>query len=49
MRKRSGSNKVLSVAKAKRQRLFYLCESVATATTKRPAGTEINPTLSYRK
>ncbi|QQP13491.1 hypothetical protein FJQ98_05350 [Lysinibacillus agricola] len=45
-------------AKAKRQQqLFYLCESVATATTnvfcseskaaatKRPAGTEINPTL----
>ncbi|MFJ8460454.1 hypothetical protein ACIQ57_15145 [Lysinibacillus xylanilyticus] len=25
--------------------LFYLCESATTATTKRPAGTEINPTL----
>ncbi|QQP12783.1 hypothetical protein FJQ98_01420 [Lysinibacillus agricola] len=25
--------------------MFYLCESEATATTKRPAGTEINPTL----
>ncbi|WP_375199743.1 hypothetical protein [Bacillus sp. RS11] len=23
--------------------LFYLCESATTATTKRPAGTEINP------
>ncbi|MDM5248964.1 hypothetical protein [Lysinibacillus sp. G4S2] len=42
-------------AKTKRQQLFFLCESVATATTnvfcseskasatKRPAGTEINP------
>ncbi|WP_158002980.1 hypothetical protein [Lysinibacillus sp. FJAT-14222] len=31
-------------AKAKRQRqMFYLCESEATATTKRLAGTEINP------
>ncbi|MFB7156480.1 hypothetical protein [Lysinibacillus sp. NPDC056232] len=48
----------LLCAKAKRQRqMFYLCESVATATTnvfcseskatatKRPVGTEINPTL----
>ncbi|KOS64584.1 hypothetical protein AN161_01875 [Lysinibacillus sp. FJAT-14222] len=25
--------------------MFYLCESEATATTKRSAGTEINPTL----
>ncbi|MGY3185728.1 hypothetical protein [Lysinibacillus sp. TE18511] len=25
--------------------LFYLCESATTATTKRPGGTEINPTL----
>ncbi|MGE7132414.1 hypothetical protein [Lysinibacillus xylanilyticus] len=36
---------MFSVAKAKRQlQMFYLCESEATA-TKRPAGTEINPTL----
>ncbi|MGE7672468.1 hypothetical protein ACQKMV_02635 [Lysinibacillus sp. NPDC094403] len=36
---------VLSVTKAKRQlQMFYLCESEATA-TKRPAGTEISPTL----
>ncbi|MGE7691888.1 hypothetical protein ACQKMI_22145 [Lysinibacillus sp. NPDC097214] len=47
----------LLCAKAKRQQLFYLCESVATATTNvfcseskaaatnRPAGTEIDPTL----
>ncbi|MEY9971861.1 hypothetical protein ABH966_002234 [Lysinibacillus sp. RC46] len=35
----------LLCAKAKRQRqMFYLCESEASA-TKRPAGTEINPTL----
>ncbi|MDM5250956.1 hypothetical protein [Lysinibacillus sp. G4S2] len=33
-------------AKAKRQQHgFYLCESEATATTKRPAGAEINHTL----
>jgi len=32
-------------AKAKRQQMFYLCESVATATTKRPAGTEITPSF----
>ncbi|MFB7158963.1 hypothetical protein [Lysinibacillus sp. NPDC056232] len=44
MRKRSVSNCFIC-AKAKRQQLFYLCESVATATTKRPAGTEINHTL----
>jgi hypothetical protein len=25
--------------------MFYLCESEATATTRRPAGTEINPVL----
>ncbi|MGA3674721.1 hypothetical protein ACPCXF_06565 [Lysinibacillus agricola] len=25
--------------------MFYLCESATTATTKRPAGTEINPML----
>ncbi|MEX3745570.1 hypothetical protein AB1300_10530 [Lysinibacillus xylanilyticus] len=25
--------------------MFYLCESATTATTKRPAGTEINHTL----
>ncbi|MFJ5563070.1 hypothetical protein [Lysinibacillus xylanilyticus] len=30
---------LLLCAKAKRQRMFYLCESVATATTKRPVGT----------
>jgi len=37
---------MFSVAKAKRQlQMFYLCESEATATTKRPAGTEINLTL----
>jgi len=35
-------------AKAKRQQLFYLCESEATATTKRPAGTEINPLFCRR-
>ncbi|MFB7156928.1 hypothetical protein [Lysinibacillus sp. NPDC056232] len=35
----------LLCAKAKRQQLFYLCESVATATTKRPVGTAINHTL----
>ncbi|MFB7157103.1 hypothetical protein [Lysinibacillus sp. NPDC056232] len=46
VRKRSVSNKYFICAKAKRQQqIFYLCESVATATTKRPAGTEINPTL----
>jgi len=28
---------------------FALCESEATATTKRPAGSEINPTIRYRK
>ncbi len=28
---------------AKRQQMFYLCESVATATRKRLAGTEISP------
>ncbi|MCL1700034.1 hypothetical protein [Lysinibacillus sp. Bpr_S20] len=45
VRKRSDSNNVLSVAKAKRQlQMFYLCESEAPA-TKRPVGTEINPTL----
>ncbi|MFE3576685.1 hypothetical protein, partial [Lysinibacillus sp. NPDC059133] len=44
----------------RQQQLFYLCESVATATTnvfcseskaaatKRPAGTEINPSLCRR-
>ncbi|MFB7159212.1 hypothetical protein [Lysinibacillus sp. NPDC056232] len=37
----------LLCAKAKRQQLFYLCESVATATTKRPVGTEINPRYGY--
>ncbi|KMY28200.1 hypothetical protein ACZ11_23475 [Lysinibacillus xylanilyticus] len=37
---------MFSVAKAKRQlQMFYLCESVATATTKRPVGTEINHTF----
>ncbi|KOP69693.1 hypothetical protein AMS59_22485 [Lysinibacillus sp. FJAT-14745] len=36
---------MFSVAKAKRQQLFYLCESGATATTKRPVGTEINHTF----
>ncbi|MGA3600078.1 hypothetical protein [Lysinibacillus agricola] len=36
MRKRSAN-----VASA----MFYLCESATTATTKRPVGTEINPTL----
>ncbi|MGE7951714.1 hypothetical protein [Lysinibacillus xylanilyticus] len=35
----------LLCAKAKRQQMFYLCESEAAATTKRPAGTEINHTL----
>ncbi|MFB7159448.1 hypothetical protein [Lysinibacillus sp. NPDC056232] len=46
MRKRSDSNNCFICAKAKRQQqMFYLCESVATATTKRPVGTEINPTL----
>ncbi|WP_285396776.1 hypothetical protein [Lysinibacillus sp. fls2-241-R2A-57] len=36
----------LLCAKAKRQQHgFCLCESVATATTKRPVGTEINHTL----
>ncbi|MFB7157661.1 hypothetical protein [Lysinibacillus sp. NPDC056232] len=35
----------LLCAKAKRQQLFYLCESEATATTKHPAGTEINHKL----
>ncbi|WP_374965616.1 hypothetical protein [Lysinibacillus sp. RS5] len=45
MRKRSDSNNVLSVAKAKRQlQMFYLCESEASA-TKRPARTEINSSL----
>ncbi|KOP69441.1 hypothetical protein AMS59_23120 [Lysinibacillus sp. FJAT-14745] len=35
----------LLCAKAKRQQqMFYLCESEASA-TKRPAATEINPTL----
>ncbi|WP_285396779.1 hypothetical protein [Lysinibacillus sp. fls2-241-R2A-57] len=35
----------LLCAKAKRQRqMFYLCESVASA-TKRPVGTEINHTF----
>ncbi|MCL1694958.1 MULTISPECIES: hypothetical protein [unclassified Lysinibacillus] len=46
MRKRSGSNKCFICAKAKRQQqMFYLCESEAAATTKRPAGTEINPSF----
>ncbi|MFB7156632.1 hypothetical protein [Lysinibacillus sp. NPDC056232] len=46
MRKRSDSNKYFICAKAKRQQqLFSLCESVATATTKRPVRTEINHTL----
>jgi hypothetical protein len=46
-RKRSGSDKCFICAKAKRQRqMFYLRESEAAA-TKRPAGTEINPTLRY--
>ncbi|MFJ5562158.1 hypothetical protein [Lysinibacillus xylanilyticus] len=45
VRKRSDSNKCFICAKAKRQQqMFYLCESEATATTKRPAGTEINHT-----
>ncbi|MEB2301200.1 hypothetical protein LAV72_16405 [Lysinibacillus xylanilyticus] len=46
MRKHSDSNKCFICAKVKRQQqMFYLCESVATA-TKRPTGTEINqPTL----
>ncbi|MGY3185707.1 hypothetical protein [Lysinibacillus sp. TE18511] len=35
----------LLCAKAKRQQMFYLCESVATATTKRSVGTEINHML----
>ncbi|MFB7158659.1 hypothetical protein [Lysinibacillus sp. NPDC056232] len=35
----------LLCAKAKRQQLFYLCESIATATTKHPVATEINHTL----
>jgi hypothetical protein len=36
----------LLCAKAKRQQMFYLCESEATATTtKRLVGTEINHTL----
>ncbi|WP_285395313.1 hypothetical protein [Lysinibacillus sp. fls2-241-R2A-57] len=40
------SNTVFVCAKAKRQQHgFYLCESEATATTKRPAGAEINHTL----
>jgi hypothetical protein len=44
-RKRSASDKRFICAKAKRQRqMFYLCESEASA-TKRPAETEINPTL----
>ncbi|MGE7927905.1 hypothetical protein [Lysinibacillus xylanilyticus] len=34
----------LLCAKAKRQKMFCLCESEATA-TKRPAGTEINPSF----
>jgi len=34
-----------SVVLTKRQQMFYLCESEAAATTKRPAGTEINLTL----
>ncbi|MGE7942008.1 hypothetical protein ACQKNB_07965 [Lysinibacillus xylanilyticus] len=46
MRKRSDSNKCFICAKAKRQRqMFYLCESEATATTKRSVGTEINPSF----
>ncbi|WP_185903567.1 hypothetical protein, partial [Lysinibacillus sphaericus] len=69
VRKRSGSNKCLFCAKAKRQQqmfsvakakrqlqMFILCESEAAATnvfcseseaaaTKRPVGTEIDPTL----
>jgi len=45
VRKRSVSDKCFICAKAKRQQqMFYLCESEATA-TKRPAGTEINPTF----
>jgi hypothetical protein len=45
VRKRSGSNKCFSCAKAKRQQqMFYLCESEASA-SKRPVGTEINHTL----
>jgi|GEM_PF-3688458 len=36
---------MFSVAKAKRQQMFYLCESVATATTKRSVGMEISRTL----
>ncbi|MGY3185496.1 hypothetical protein [Lysinibacillus sp. TE18511] len=47
-RKRSVSGKCFICAKAKRQQMFYLCESVATATTKRPVGTEINPSLCRR-
>ncbi|WP_139114463.1 MULTISPECIES: hypothetical protein [Lysinibacillus] len=42
------NNKCFICAKAKRQQqMFYLCESEATATTKRPVGTEINHTLWY--
>ncbi|MCL1702007.1 hypothetical protein MWJ95_16465 [Lysinibacillus sp. Bpr_S20] len=37
---------MFSVAKAKRQlQMFYLCESEAAATTKRPVETEINPSF----
>ncbi|MBG9452961.1 hypothetical protein ABE61_02405 [Lysinibacillus sphaericus] len=32
-----------SVVLTKRQQMFYLCESEAAATTKRPVGTEITP------
>ncbi|MGA3677068.1 hypothetical protein ACPCXF_18520 [Lysinibacillus agricola] len=28
--------------------MFYLCESATTATTKRPVGTEINPSFCRR-
>jgi hypothetical protein len=43
----------LLCAKAKRQQLFYLCESVATATattttTKRPVGMEFTPSFWRR-
>jgi len=36
---------VLSVAKAKRQRQCFICSESKASATKRPAGTEINPTL----
>jgi hypothetical protein len=41
----------LLCATAKRQQMFYLCESEATATTttKLPVGTEIYPSLCQRQ